>query len=187
MSLAEIRAAIGPGADLEAALRRRLDEIDQRIGELGAQRSVTTQILSKSPPTPACSLVTLPATVGVVVSDTVDADDLAGWIRRHIQRLRRRECRDGERTCVDLRSAVRARCRRRQSRSRSLRSRRASEIPCGRQVAPSRSSGSARMRDSPSPTTRRWRTSSTPGCARPDACRRRTTRSAAHPTRPSPS
>ena len=96
MSLAEIRAAIGPDADLEAALQRRLDEIDQRIDELGAQRSVTSQILSRSPTAPACALVTLPASAGVVVRDTVDSDDLADWIRRHIQRLRRRECRDDE-------------------------------------------------------------------------------------------
>ena len=98
MSLAEIRAAIEPEADLESALRHRLDEIEQRIGELGAQRSVTTQMLSQSPPAPACSLVTLPATAGVVVSDTVDSADLAGWIRHHIQRLRRRERRTGEHT-----------------------------------------------------------------------------------------
>jgi DNA-binding transcriptional MerR regulator len=90
MSLAEIRAAIGPEADLAAALRRRLAEIEQQTGELDAQRSVTVEMLSASPVAPVCSLVTLPATAGVVVSGKVDVDDLAIWIRRHIQRLRRR-------------------------------------------------------------------------------------------------
>lgn len=94
MSLDAIREALVPGADLDALLRRRLGEIDERIVGLRGQRAVVADLLAVPAPVLGGRVVELPAATGIVVRDTVDSGELAAWIRRQVQRIRRRLRRD---------------------------------------------------------------------------------------------